>query len=100
MQAIAYIVNAVLELYVLVIFVSVILSWLISFNVVNRGNRFVDAIWRTCLALTEPLLKPIRRILPSMGGLDLSPIVLLIGINAARIGLNAYVFGPLIKAGL
>lgn len=99
MQAIAYIVNAVLELYVLVIFVSVILSWLISFNVVNRGNRFVDAIWRTCLALTEPLLKPIRRILPSMGGLDLSPIVLLIGINAARIGLEAYVFQPLIRAG-
>ena len=100
MVMIAFIVNQVASLYTLVIFVTVILSWLISFNVINRHNQFVDAVWRACTALTEPLLRPIRNALPSMGGLDLSPIVLLIGISALQRGLNHYVFSPMISSGL
>jgi YggT family protein len=95
MIVISYIFNAAIQLYILVVFVTVIMSWLIGFNVINRHNRFVDSIWRTCLALTEPALRPIRNILPNMGGLDISPIVLLIGLNALQLGVNAYILRPL-----
>ncbi|MEM9168187.1 MAG: YggT family protein [Pseudomonadota bacterium] len=100
MAALQYVFNAVIQLYILVILVMVVLSWLISFNVVNRGNQFVDAAWRAATALTEPLLGPIRSRMPDLGGLDISPIVLLIGLQAAQIFGNNYVFGPLVRGGL
>ncbi|GAB4517092.1 MAG: YggT family protein [Amphiplicatus sp.] len=100
MAVIAYLFNALIQLYIIVIIVTVILSWLLAFNVVNRHNRFVDAVWRTCLALTEPLLRPIRNFLPSLGGIDLSPIILLIAVNALQIGVNRYIFAPLLARGL
>jgi YggT family protein len=69
----------VIVLYEYVIIASVILSWLLNFGVVNYSNGFVKALWQGFSAVTEPLLRPIRRMLPSMGGLDLSPIILLLG---------------------
>jgi YggT family protein len=78
------VVDAALGLYVWIVIAAVILSWLISFNVVNTRNRFVylvaDALWR----LTEPVLGQIRRVLPQLGGLDLSPIILLLAIFFVR----------------
>lgn len=100
MAAIQYIFDSVIQLYILVIFVSVILSWLLSFNVINLGNPMVESIWRATNALTEPALRRIRNLLPNLGGLDLSPIVLLIGLRAAQIFVNDYVFRPLRAAGL
>ncbi|WP_306014859.1 YggT family protein [Oceanicaulis sp. MMSF_3324] len=73
-----------LQLLVYVIFVGVILSWLISFNVVNPNNQLVSTIWRLTGTITEPLLRPIRNILPPLGGLDLSPLVLLLVIMFVR----------------
>ena len=75
---IIYIVHPLLNLLWIVVLVSVILSWLVSFNVVNVHNQFVAMIWRVTSAVTEPLLSPIRRVLPPLGGLDFSPIVLLL----------------------
>lgn len=95
MLVISYIFNALIQLYILVVFVSVIMSWLIGFNVINRHNGVVDAIWRTTTALTEPALRPIRNMLPNLGGIDISPVILLIGLNALQLGMNAYVFRPL-----
>lgn len=95
MIVISYIFNAAIQLYILVVFVTVIMSWLIGFNVINRHNQFVDAVWRTCIALTEPLLRPIRNMLPSLGGIDISPIILLIALNALQLGVNAYILRPL-----
>ncbi len=95
MLVISYVFNAIVQLYTLIVFVTVIMSWLIGFNVINRHNQFVDAVWRTCLAMTEPLLRPIRSIMPNLGGIDISPIVLLIGLNALQIGVNAYILRPL-----
>ncbi|MEO1694200.1 MAG: YggT family protein [Pseudomonadota bacterium] len=69
-----------ITLYVYVILASVIFSWLIAFNVINPSNQFVRTLWQTLDAVTEPVLRPIRRMLPSMGGLDLSPLVLLLGL--------------------
>lgn len=73
-----------LQLLVYVIFVGVILSWLISFNVVNPNNQLVSTIWRLTNTITEPLLRPIRNLLPPLGGLDLSPLVLLLVIMFVR----------------
>ena len=100
MAIIASFVNQLLSLYIFVIFASVILSWLIAFNVVNRNNQFVEMIWRFTTALTEPVLRPIRNVLPNLGGIDISPIILLFAINALQVGLNTYVFLPAVSKGL
>ena len=73
-----------LQLLVYVIFVGVILSWLISFNVVNAHNQLVSTIWRLTSTITEPLLRPLRNFLPPLGGLDRSPLVLLLLIMFVR----------------
>jgi len=73
-------ISYLITLYVYVVFASVILSWLIGFNVINPHNPFVRTLWQGLDAVTEPALRPIRRVLPDMGGLDLSPLVLLLGL--------------------
>ncbi len=80
MRAILDIVMMVLNLYTWVIIAGAILSWLIAFGVVNVRNDIVRSIWNLFLALTEPLLRPIRNFLPWTGGIDISPIILLLGI--------------------
>jgi YggT family protein len=80
MRAILDIILIVLNLYTWVVILGAILSWLIAFGVVNIRNDLVRSAWNLFLALTEPLLRPIRNFLPSTGGIDLSPIVLLLGV--------------------
>ena len=58
--------------------IMIIMSWLINFNVINTRNQFVDAVWRIVNQITDPILKPIRRIIPPMGGFDLSPIIVFV----------------------
>ncbi|MEG6508194.1 YggT family protein [Methyloligella sp. 2.7D] len=67
-----------IDLYIWVIIASAILSWLIAFNVVNTSNRIVLAIAETLYRLTEPALRPIRSILPNLGGIDISPVILIL----------------------
>ncbi|MFP4538389.1 MAG: YggT family protein [Dichotomicrobium sp.] len=69
-----------LGLYVTVVVIAVIFSWLIAFNVINTHNQFVRLVSEALYKLTEPALRPIRNALPDFGGLDLSPVVLIIGI--------------------
>jgi YggT family protein len=78
MRAILDVVIVVLDLYKYIIVGAAILSWLIAFNVVNIRNDFVRSIWNLLDALTTPLLRPIRNFLPNMGGIDISPVVLLL----------------------
>lgn len=73
-------IHYLITLYTYVVIAAVILSWLIGFNVINGYNPFVRSLWQGISAVTEPLLRPIRRALPSAGGLDFSPIVLLLGL--------------------
>jgi YggT family protein len=68
----------VLELYTWVVILSAIMSWLVAFNVVNTSNRLVYSIGEVLYRLTEPALRPIRRHLPMIGGVDISPIILLL----------------------
>jgi YggT family protein len=68
----------VIQLYIYIIFAAAIMSWLIAFNVVNPYNPFVRSLWQAFNALTEPALRPIRRWLPNLGGIDISPLVLIL----------------------
>ena len=83
-NALAYIINALATLYFWIIVARVVLSWLTAFNVVNPYNQFIRTIQTFCYRATEPLMAPIRRFLPDLGGLDISPIILLIGVEALR----------------
>ena len=58
--------------------IMIIMSWLINFNVINTRNQFVAGVWRVLNQVTEPILRPIRRIIPPVGGLDLSPIIVFV----------------------
>ncbi|MGA7384131.1 MAG: YggT family protein [Methylocella sp.] len=78
MRAILDVLLVVLQLYTYVIIAAVILSWLVAFNVVNRWNDVVRSIWNLVTALTEPLLRPIRGTVPNLGGIDISPMILLL----------------------
>jgi YggT family protein len=80
MLSLYLLIDKILEIYVFIVFAMVIMSWLVGFNVVNMRNRFVATVADILNRLTEPVLRPIRRVLPTMGGLDLSPVVLLLGI--------------------
>jgi YggT family protein len=75
LNPIAALLIAVLETYKWIVIAAVIVSWLTAFNVINSHNNFVRTILRILLALTEPVFRPIRRIVPAIGGLDLSPII-------------------------
>jgi YggT family protein len=68
----------VIQLYIWVIIASAILSWLIAFNVVNTSNRFVYSLAEVLYRVTEPALRPIRSILPNLGGIDISPVILIL----------------------
>ena len=77
-----------------IVLAHVIMSWLINFNVLNRHQPLVGTIWRGLNGILEPIYGPIRRVLPDMGGLDLSPIVLIVALYALRVVLvnNAMAF--------
>ena len=71
-------INLLLQLYVYVLIAAAIFSWLIAFNVINVRNQLVSSIGRLLYQLTEPVLRPIRNVLPAMGGIDVSPIVVIL----------------------
>ena len=78
MTAVLNLIDNVVSLYIWILFLSVIASWLINFNVINTSNRVVYMVVDVLYKMTEPVLRPIRRLLPNMGGLDLSPVVLIL----------------------
>ncbi|MGK9235437.1 YggT family protein [Inquilinus limosus] len=86
------IIDIVLQMYVWVVIAAAILSWLVAFNVVNARNQVVYQIGNALYRLTEPALRPIRRFLPNLGGIDISPVVLLLIIYFLQMVLrNIYV---------
>lgn len=92
MRAILDVVFIAIDLYIWVIIASAIFSWLYAFNVVNPRNQFVATIGQALYAVTEPAFRPIRRLLPNLGGIDLSPIVLILGLILIRQILFRYVY--------
>lgn len=78
LNPIAALLIEVLEIYKWILVAAIVVSWLTAFNVINVHNNFVRTLLRILLALTEPVLRPVRKILPAVSGLDLSPIVVFV----------------------
>lgn len=78
MQSLLDLISAIIQLYTFIIIGQVIVSWLVSFNVINMTNQFVYMVSNTLYRATEPALQPIRRFIPNLGGLDVSPVILLL----------------------
>ncbi len=91
MIAIFYLVLQILKLYSYVVIANVIVSWLIAFNVLNTQNRIVYGILELSYRLTEPFLNKIRRFLPNLGSLDISPIILLLLIWFIEMCMKLYI---------
>jgi YggT family protein len=78
MRALLDVILLILQIYVWLLIAAAILSWLVAFNVVNTRNQFVASIGEFLYRITEPALRPIRSILPNLGGIDISPVILIL----------------------
>ncbi|MGA8401482.1 MAG: YggT family protein [Stellaceae bacterium] len=85
MHALLWLIDELLWIYVLLLIAQAILSWLLAFGVINRYNRGVSVIGDFLYRVTEPALRPIRRMLPNFGGIDISPIVLILILYFIRV---------------
>lgn len=91
MNPFIWLINTLFDLVVWVVIASAIMSWLVAFGVVNTRNQFIRMVVDTLYRLTEPLLRPIRRMLPNLGGVDISPVVLLVGLYFVQYAFNYYI---------
>jgi YggT family protein len=99
MASIVWLIVTLIDLYFWIVVLSAVLSWLIAFNVANPRNPIVGRVWDTLVRLTEPALAPIRRMLPNLGGIDISPVILLLLLGFLRrliLELYAGLAGPTI----
>ena len=80
MNAIVLLIERIIDLYIWVLIINVIFSWLVSFNVLNTQNRFVNSILEVTYKLTDPPLNYIRKFLPNLGSIDISPIILILAL--------------------
>lgn len=85
LQAVHYVIDSLLYIYIWIIIIDVVLSWLVNFNIINPYNQFVRAVHTFTYRATEPVLRPIRRVMPDLGGLDVSPVIAVLLIGGARI---------------
>ena len=80
MLSLLLLIDKVIDIYTWIVIASAIMSWLVAFGVINVRNQFIRVVVDLLYRLTEPLLRPIRRFLPNLGGVDISPIILLLGL--------------------
>ena len=92
MQSFLGLVDIVLNFYVWLLVIWVILGWLVAFDVVNTRNRFVYLVSDFLFRITEPVLRPIRRVVPNISGIDISPIILILGIWFIRSLMREYLW--------
>jgi len=84
MNPFLWLVDTIITIYIWLLIAAAILSWLIAFNVVNTRNPIVHSVGNFLYQITEPLLRPIRAMLPHLGGIDISPVILIIGLLFLR----------------
>ena len=92
MYALLWLFDTVVQLFIYVLIASAVLSWLVAFNVVNTRNQFVSAVAEFLYRITEPVLAPIRNVLPNFGGLDISPIILILIIMFIQRVITYYIY--------
>ncbi len=98
MVAVLMLVSQLIGFYIWIIIASAVLSWLVAFDVINMRNRFVYLVGDALNRMTEPVYRRIRKFLPDMGGLDLSPLILIFGLIFIR-NLMWEVLGPMAQSG-
>lgn len=92
LYALVGIITMILQVLIWIIVIQAILSWLVAFNVINVHNQFVRSVLYALERITEPLLRPIRRVMPDLGGIDFSPMVLILILIAVQRLLPALLF--------
>lgn len=97
MLSLAVLIDKIIDIYTWIVIASAIVSWLVAFGVVNVRNQFIRVVVDLLYRLTEPVLRPIRRILPNLGGVDISPVILLLGLFFIRSLLWEYVWPALVR---
>jgi YggT family protein len=91
MRALFLVIDLALELYIYLLVAAAVFSWLIAFNVVNTRNQFVGMVADFLYRITEPALRPIRRRMPNLGGIDISPLILVFIIIFIRYVIRLYI---------
>jgi YggT family protein len=97
MISVAILVDKIIDIYTWIVIASAIMSWLVAFGVVNTRNQFIRTVVDVLYRVTEPALRPIRRIMPNLGGVDISPVILLLLLFFLRSLLAEYVFSSLLR---
>lgn len=97
MLSLAVLIDKVIDIYTWIVIAGAIMSWLVAFGVVSISNKFIRMVVDVLYRLTEPALRPIRRILPNLGGVDISPVILLLGLFFVRSLLWEYVWPAFIR---
>ena len=93
MKSIFILLDSVITIYLWVIIINALLSWLVAFNILNTQNRFVFSVLDTTYKLTDPILNKIRRFVPTFGSIDISPIILILALMFLR-NLVFEIFAP------
>jgi len=91
MRALFLVIDLILHLYIWLIIAAAVLSWLVAFNVVNTRNQFVSMIGDFLYRITEPVLRPVRNVVPSFGGIDISPVIVIFIIIFLRYVIALYI---------
>ncbi|MBL4907812.1 MAG: YggT family protein [Sneathiella sp.] len=78
MESVVNLIATIIEIFVYLLVANAIMSWLVAFNVINTQNQFISSVGQFLYKITEPVLRPVRKIIPAFGGIDISPIVLIL----------------------
>jgi YggT family protein len=97
MLSLAVLIDKVIDIYTWIVIASAIMSWLVAFGIINVRNQFIRVVVDLLYRLTEPVLRPIRRMLPNLGGVDISPVILLLGLFFVRSLLWEYVWPAVVR---
>ena len=97
MLSLAVLIDKVIDIYTWIVIASAIMSWLVAFGVVNVSNKFIRMVVDVLYRLTAPALRPIRSVMPNLGGVDISPVILLLGLFFIRSLLWEYVWPVFIR---
>ena len=92
MDALRWLIDTIIEIYIIFMIALAVMSWLVAFDVVNRRNRFVWSVVQFLQRATEPVLRPLRRIVPNIGGMDITPVIFVLLLLFAQKLLYQYVW--------
>lgn len=91
-------VDAIIQLFMVVLIVYVVISWLYAFDIISRRNGFIGSVWEFCRRVTDPVLRPLRRLIPPVAGVDLSVLIVILGIQLLLLPLWWWLYSVLVGA--